>query len=809
MTRTRAITVFKAISYIGVYGGLLMPLVFIPVVIFPFVFSKLLAFQILVGLTFPAYLALAWMEPRYRPPRSALYTAIVAYFIALALSAVFSVDPLRSWWGNQERMNGLYTLLHLFAWLTMAVGLLKGWTDWRRLLNYEVCLSVVMASVALLQKVYPNLLLFPANERVGGLLDNPIYMGAYQIFNLFFLALLFLKTSSKRARVLYVVAAIFDVAAFAAAQSRGALLGLAAGIAVLALYYGVFTPNRRAKLGILGAGAAAFLAYGVLFLLRDMPFVLSNSILNRFTHFTSATATRFIAWDIAWKGFLERPLTGWGFDTFHILFNLKYNPRSLEFGYYETWFDRAHNTILDVLSMTGIFGFVTWAAIFATIFYMVWRARKRGWIDLSIASVLTALPVAYFVQNLFVFDHPAAFSMSYLMYALIIAATRPEFVGQRDESATVPVGGGGTGKSSGSAQLDTRAAPWTAFTVVQIIMLIVVWRFSVLPFKASYLSIRANMLRGRSLAESWAVMKQAGDIPTPYLDEQTFLLSRDIIAMASGGNFTSFPQWREMYEHAKKLSEKHISEHPNNTHPHFIYARMVQEVLPLLPPAEQAAEAALSEREYRTAIKTSPKRQQLYYSLGRLYSQLNRREESLDALKQALEFNKNVGESWWYVGVTEWFDFNRVDEGATAVLEAFKARGPYQMHTVREALILARAASLKNDPGTLKRIVPMLPSLSGGSIGLYMDIARIMERAGLIQERNMILNALQQIDPSVKPKLEALRNGTATSIDDSIAKTPIIMQINPPKDEAPTAAATSTAIVATTTASNGVRGPRR
>ncbi|HWQ99652.1 MAG TPA: hypothetical protein VN397_02270, partial [Candidatus Methylomirabilis sp.] len=75
MNRTRAITVFKAITYLGVYGGLLMPLVFIPIVIFPFVFSKLIAFQVLVGITFPAYLALAWMEPRYRPPKSALYMA--------------------------------------------------------------------------------------------------------------------------------------------------------------------------------------------------------------------------------------------------------------------------------------------------------------------------------------------------------------------------------------------------------------------------------------------------------------------------------------------------------------------------------------------------------------------------------------------------------------------------------------------------------------------------------------------------------------------------------------------------------------
>ncbi|HWR00133.1 MAG TPA: O-antigen ligase family protein, partial [Candidatus Methylomirabilis sp.] len=641
------------------------------------------------------------------------------------------------------------------------------------------------------------------NERVGGLLDNPIYMGAYQIFNLFFLALLFLKTTSKRARALYVAAAFIDIAAFLAAQSRGAFLGLVAGVGVFVLYYGLFTKSRKAKVGIFGAGAAAAATYGVLFLLRDMPFVAGNSILNRLTHFTGATTTRFIAWEIAWKGFLERPLTGWGLDAFHILFNLKYNPKSLEFGYYETWFDRAHNTILDVLAMTGLLGFVTFFAIFATLFFLVWRAWKKGWIDLPIAAVLTALPVAYFVQNLFVFDHPAAFSMSYLMYALIIATTRGDFVGKKEDAPTA------SGKTEGAV---TRAAPWTAFIILQIMMLVVVWRYSVLPFKTSMLAIRANVLRGRSIEESWKVMKQAGSIPTPYLDEQTFLLSRDLIGMAGNGQLGQLPYWREMYDHAKKITDAFAAQHPRNTHTHFIYARMVHELLPLIPQEEQPKEIALAEREYKLAIETSPKRQQLYYSLARLYSMLGKKEESLDALKQALDFNKNIGESWWYVGVTAWFDLGKADEGAEALLQAMKAKNAYTLRTVREALMLAQAAEMKNDPEALKKIIPTLPQLGGGSATLYLDIARIMERAGLLQERNLILNALQQIEPSIAPKLEALRNGNATSIDASIEQTPIVVDINPPAPEPTAATGTSvndpSATVATTV-QNGSKGPRR
>ena len=162
-----------------------MPLVFLPIVIFPFVFSKLIVFQMLIGLTFPAYLLLAWMEPAYRPSKHLLYGAISAYFIALFLSVFFAMDPARAWWGNQERMNGLFTLLHFFAWLTMTIGLVRRERQWVRLMRYQVILSVLMASVSMLQTQFPNLLLFRAEGRLGGLLDNPIYMASYQIFNLY------------------------------------------------------------------------------------------------------------------------------------------------------------------------------------------------------------------------------------------------------------------------------------------------------------------------------------------------------------------------------------------------------------------------------------------------------------------------------------------------------------------------------------------------------------------------------------------------------------------------------------------------
>lgn len=778
MTRQQAIGWLKAIVYIGIYGGLLMPVMFIPVVIFPFVFSKLIFFQVLIGITFPAYLVLAWVDRQYRPRPTMLYLAIVAYFIAVGLSVVFSVDPLRSWWGNQERMNGLFTLLHLFAWLTMAVGLMKTWPQWRRLLNYQIILSVFMAVVALLQKPFPNLLMFPAGDRVGGLLDNPIYMGAYQIFNLFFIALLWMKGASRNAKIWYTVAVVVDVAAFIAAQSRGAMVGLAFGLIVFAIAYGIMAPTKKAKRIVFAGVFIIFASYGLLFSMRNTQFV-QNSTLARFTSFSSTTRTRLIAWEIAWKGFLDRPLTGSGLDTFHILFNEKYNPESLRHGYYETWFDRSHNTIMDVISMTGLFGLVTFAAIFLSLFWSVIRAYRRGWIDPPIASILISLPCAYFVQNLFVFDHPAAFSMSFLLYALVITATTAKFNDKVEtENIIVP------------EKTDLRQVPWMIFGVIQIVFLVLIWRTSVMPFRASMLSIKSNQIFSQGdYAQAFQLAKEAYAIKTPYLDEQTFLQSRNYIGI-DRTKLQQLPFWKEWHDLIIAVSDQHLAEHPRNVNPRYIYARFTEAMLPLIP-----EDALITDAQYKESIKLSPKRQQLYYSYSRFLIDRGRPDEALDLLNQVVSFDTEIGESHWILGLHLLFDRKQLKEGAEELKKAVKVKYPYVLQQSQEAMALAIAYDNLGDKEGLKEVMALLPKLPQGQIGIYVEIARAMEKQGLIDERNRILGALANMDAGFKLRIAPIFDGTAATIDAALSKT----ENQPPVVAEP---------VTTTTGTTG-SGPRK
>jgi len=796
MQRQQAIKILKTIVYIGIYGGLFMPVVFIPEVIFPFVFSKLIFFQVIIGLTLPAYLVLAWIEPKYRPRKSFLYFAFIAYFAALALSTIFAVDPLRAWWGNQERMNGLFTLLHFFAWLTMATSILKTRKQWNYVLNYMIVLGVFMGIVALLQRPFPNLLKFPATIRVGGLLDNPIYQGAYQLFILFFIAILWFQTKRNDLRVWYVLASIVSISAMVAAGSRGPIMGLMFGAVISAISIGVMYKNTKVRAALFGSIGLAALIYLAIVTVgvntaTFQSLQQSYPTATRIFWLKTGTAGRFIAWDIAWQSFLERPLTGYGLDNFHIAFNKHYNPQSLRSGYYETWFDRAHNTVMDVFSMTGLFGALTFLAIWIGIYYTVIMSRRKKIIDIPTTAVLLGLPAGYFLQNIFVFDHPAAFSMSYLLYALVICTGFAVF---------------GSGEHAEPA--GKKPMPWVIFALVQAVFMLLVYLASIVPFYTSVMVINANEAFAKGDVNAMmSLIYKIKTKQTPYLDEQSFLYSRNMITLANSGNLQKWPDWRVFYNEVVATSEKRLQSHDHDAHGLFIYSSMLASVGSRAGDAEILAKA---EEQYRKAIALSPKRQQLHFGLAELLRSMGRVDEALDLYLQAASFDEQIGEPWWYAGVTALFSKNEPERAAEYLRKAMTAEYPQRLQSAQDALIIAEAYVILDDKENMKKLILQLPSLPASQPQTYIQIAKAAETLDLIAERNLIINAVAQMDPATKAVMQPLLNGEVQTIDEALAKSSTSTAKAP---EAPAPAEPKVAGVATTTGESAAvtpyKGPRR
>jgi tetratricopeptide (TPR) repeat protein len=152
-----------------------------------------------------------------------------------------------------------------------------------------------------------------------------------------------------------------------------------------------------------------------------------------------ATKARFLIWQSAWDSFLEKPWFGWGPENFEIAFSLHFDPRLFisEYGG-EIWFDRAHNIIMDNLVALGIVGSVLYLAVFAAAFYVLCRAYFAKRIDFIAAAVPIAAFIAYFLQNLTVFDMASSLMMLFLILGFIVSMDKEA---KEEEEKTVFQGG--------------------------------------------------------------------------------------------------------------------------------------------------------------------------------------------------------------------------------------------------------------------------------------------------------------------------------------------------------------------------------
>jgi hypothetical protein len=111
---------------------------------------------------------------------------------------------------------------------------------------------------------------------------------------------------------------------------------------------------------------------------------------------------------------IDKLLLGWGPENFLIAWNKYYDPDI--FQYDSASLDRAHNKVLDVLVMNGIFGMISYLAIW---FFAFKRLLAKGG-QIKYQSALLFFGVSYFVQNLFVFDSIVTYTPFFAFLSFLI-----------------------------------------------------------------------------------------------------------------------------------------------------------------------------------------------------------------------------------------------------------------------------------------------------------------------------------------------------------------------------------------------------
>lgn len=404
--------------------------------LFPFIVGKYVWFRVSVDLSLIALLlglifdpqadqVLARLKTLFRSP---LVWAVSAFVFFVMLAVFFGFNPWYSFWSNFERGEGGLQMLHLYVFFLLLIALFKDEKNWRIIFWCSIAAAFLMILYGVgagikgpdgkaFGGIFSNFIGSTFNTpgfRFSGSIGNPAYVATYLIFLVFFTSYLwvskYLKNWKSWRSFLLLFSAIVFAAFFLLAATRGAVIGVLVAVAVALLYLGL--NRRRWRNWTIGIAILGILLFGTLVNFKDSKLVQSLGPASRIFDISLTTKTfqdRADIWKMAWDGWKQRPIFGWGPENFLPIFdrdfNINYFHPDQGFG---AWFDRAHSFIFDYLAETGILGFLGYVSIFIAFYYLFFKNRSRGG-DRGLEEILLddlffILPVAYLIQALVLFD---------------------------------------------------------------------------------------------------------------------------------------------------------------------------------------------------------------------------------------------------------------------------------------------------------------------------------------------------------------------------------------------------------------------
>lgn len=454
--------------------SLLVPVIVIPDFFFPYVVPRNIFFRVVVEMGIAVLVLALCFGRRTLDLRSEpIFWSLVAFVAAAALSAFVSPARNHSFFGDFERMGGVWAWVHLVLFFLLLRTLRD--EDWGWVLNAALVVSMFVSLTAIVQH-FELVAATPLSATIvaasSSTFGNSGLLAAYLLMNVALAG--YLASTTVRRRWLYVSAGGVNVLGLVYASNRSTIIGLVLGAMVGGVIFAALATTSRKRwiaislamgFAVVTAGIPAVIrAFPTSGLSRHAPTVLQKLAL---TNPAGSDQSRTMQWRAAIEGFKDRPLLGYGLENHNLVWSAHLDP-----GIYKIetdTFDRTHNQFLEVLATTGIVGAAAFLAIWAAIGATLVTAYRAGRLSASAIAVLAGLQVAYATYLFFWFiDLNAA--MLWILVAALIAS--------RATVGSVVLEN--TGRDAGRS----RARPVLAFASVLVL--------AVVLYEEAYTPLRAN-----------------------------------------------------------------------------------------------------------------------------------------------------------------------------------------------------------------------------------------------------------------------------------------------------------------------------
>lgn len=658
-------------TWLMVFAGvaLFMPLVVMPAsFIFPFIVPKILLFRTMVWGMICCYTLLLSVDFQGYRPRLTWQTGIVGlFFVSFVISTFSGVDWYRSFWDNHERMLGLFTLLHYGAFFLILSSPAVGKREWVLLSRVLLVSGALTMLSGVVQKFFnPLFLLNNEGDRVIATLGNSIYVSGYGLFLWLFGTYHALKEKSQFwRRFSFSVSALGFLGIFLGG-TRGTILALLAVLGVACMSLIIQRQSRRLRLIAVGVALCGLVCVGLMVAFRESSVVRAIPGVNRLaeTSFADAfSSPRFMSWEIALTSWRDFPVFGWGPNNFYYAFNAYYRPEFLRHGFGETWFDNAHNIVVNTLSTQGVFGLAIYLTLFIVFFVALireYRAVQTNTARVQTVILLSFL-VGHFVHNIFVFENPT----SYLYFFFILA-----YMVHRYGSASV------------ESVLPTRAVSVPVVCCVVLVCGLFVFATNINPARANMatLDLLRDAARGINLQTNY---EQVLKYPTPHIDDVRNDIARSLASYVQQ-TYQSIPPAL-----ALELLDQSISDIEKNITLHPVDVRLYLQMSDLYRIREgfigDGSSLARALTALDRALEISPKRQQILFNKANVYTSLGDVSTATALLLEAKDLDPTVLYSWTYLLAL----YSRTEDAAGLLsvkegMEMYNLDIPYELERVLE-----------------------------------------------------------------------------------------------------------------------------
>jgi tetratricopeptide (TPR) repeat protein len=596
-----------------------------------------------------------------RPRRFLMGYLAGAYLLVATVATIFSPTKWTSLIGWYGRHHGLLTILIYVVVFYLIASVYRQRPDRAHEVVYAMGAGAAAITVYILMQktgLDPIEWARPSGEVPGqpyfGTMGNANFAGGYIGLTTPWLYLAFMRSRETWKRVAVVVWGLIGLYALWLTSARNGIVALAAAIAAF-----LFIHRDRVPLVLkLGAAVVALVAVALAVIIiwhpgSDRP----PEALRRVDILRSQTIqVRGYWWLAGVKMFADRPVQGWGPDTFVTKYPAYLSPEAAKIGDAETA-DKPHNVFVEHLAHTGALGFGAYIALlFVALRRALRRMREAQRNEKALLTTLVGLLAAYVGQAFFSIDVTAIALVGWVTLGCIAAladpvertpeppASRRRGTGARVLAAVAIVAGMVLAALSNAplkADHESRTAQRLANAdgFIDDVRLhhdrAFTWNPIVPQYRAiagAYLEKQANTADGgveRDLLIDAVERYREADRLQPGFHGWKMAMGK-VVAQLAAADGAEFDEALELIEEARRLAPYDWRVPASRGDVYNLWATVAKE-------PDHLCEALAS---YETATKLYRRAGESWTGVGRTLARLGRLDESIVALKRAAKFDK-------------------------------------------------------------------------------------------------------------------------------------------------------------------------